>query len=493
VLIVSSALVLALAIPKNTAQSTSETPPSIETTPPLALVERITLPTPAIVPSLTKTEDAFQGLTTLPPEEQEDVNKAIDRGVDSLKRRLAARHGTTHHYTQETSLVGLTLLECGVSAEDPLVQRLAQLVRQQATQMNQTYQLSLTILFLDRLGKPEDEPVLRKLAARLLAGQSLAGGWTYGCPHLSDPDEKQFLTFLESHAPPSLTQLSASGVGMALIGPDKLGAGNLSRPPRNGEARPGRPDEAMRTVAPMARTALPSSLQSLPIVRHEAGKKANLHAGSGDNSNTQFAILGVWAARRHGVAVEPSLALVASRFHVSQNSDGGWGYSPHGGSAEAMTCAGLLGLAAGRAGTAEGVREAAANDPVIEKGLTYLGNKVGKPESVTRKRGQRGRLVAAGSSPGLYWLWSLERVGVIYNLKTIGGKDWYTWSTRLIVNHQQEDGSWRENYEPTIDTCFALLVLKRVNVATDLTQQLNLIGPVRDPGAAADRNVRRPN
>ena len=36
------------------------------------------------------------------------------------------------------------------------------------------------------------------------------------------------------------------------------------------------------------------------------------------------------------------------------------------------------------------------------------------------------------------------------------------------------------------DTCFALLFLKRANVAKDLTHQLQMLGPIRDPGLARE-------
>src|SRR5208282_4758720 len=48
-----------------------------------------------------------------------------------------------------------------------------------------------------------------------------------------------------------------------------------------------------------------------------------------DNSNTQFAMLALWAARRHDVPVERSLALSELRFRVSQLRSGAWAYRFH--------------------------------------------------------------------------------------------------------------------------------------------------------------------
>ena len=41
-----------------------------------------------------------------------------------------------------------------------------------------------------------------------------------------------------------------------------------------------------------------------------------------------------------------------------------------------------------------------------------------------------------------------------------------------LKTSQSDDGSWREQWAGTPDTCFALLFLKRANVAQDLTETL---------------------
>ena len=70
---------------------------------------------------------------------------------------------------------------------------------------------------------------------------------------------------------------------------------------------------------------------------------------------------------------------------------------------------------------------------------------------------------------------------MIYNLSTIGGKDWYAWGAPLIVDRQQADGSWSEAFPGIPDTCFALLFLKRYNVAQDLSDLL-LLNPLSGDG-----------
>jgi hypothetical protein len=188
-----------------------------------------------------------------------------------------------------------------------------------------------------------------------------------------------------------------------------------------------------------------------------------------DNSNTQFGVLGLWAARRHGLPLERPLALAAERFRQSQNPAGGWAYlfSEGGGRlTPSMTCAGLLGLAVGH-----GLKAGQPGpDAAIEDAFKVLGRFIGRP--LGWKRRQDGD----GTAINLYFLWSLERTAVVYQRRRIAGKDWYRWGADVLVAAQQEDGSWSAGGYPgataVTDTCFALLFLRRANFATDLTRKL---------------------
>ena len=73
-----------------------------------------------------------------------------------------------------------------------------------------------------------------------------------------------------------------------------------------------------------------------------------------DNSNTQFALLGLWVAHRHKVAVEPALEISTERFERLQVFPYGiWPYSviskSRGTSQKSMTCVGVMALDIGRA------------------------------------------------------------------------------------------------------------------------------------------------
>src|SRR5262245_12225154 len=110
------------------------------------------------------------------------INKAIDRGVDSLKFTQGPDGIWRHEHIGATALAGLTLLECGVPESARPVQRAAAAVRKAGLNLTHTYSLSLAILFLDRFDKVEDTPLIESMIVRLLAGQNMLGGWGYECP-----------------------------------------------------------------------------------------------------------------------------------------------------------------------------------------------------------------------------------------------------------------------------------------------------------------------
>lgn len=416
------------------------------------------------------------------------ANQAIDRGVAYLKGKLNGMTKIVGGANQigSASLIGLTLLECGEPANDPAIKACVTTIREEVGKAINTYELSLALWFLDRLGQPQDEALIQTLALRLIAGQQIQGGWNYTCPHLSPELQNELMTLLQKTPIPD--------------------------------------DPAMPAGAPPTNPNSAEELKKLAVVRYVPGTKLPANAtGHEDNSITQFAILALWSARKHHVPVERSLTMVEARFRASQGADGSWGYTwsfPN--RRDSMTCAGLLGLAVGR-GVGKAKQGPQAPDPAVEKALTFLGGRIGgapKAPDLERKkkleeytelsakirmttdRAERaklrarmiqlrpalitvgpGTLFGADSWGDLYFLWSLERMSVVYDLKTVAGKDWYVWGSEIIVNAQNKDGSWSDSFPVIPDTCFALLFLKRVNIVKDLTIQLRLLNKGTGPDA----------
>ena len=61
-----------------------------------------------------------------------------------------------------------------------------------------------------------------------------------------------------------------------------------------------------------------------------------------------------------------------------------------------------------------------------------------------------------------YYLYSLERAGILHGVKRIGGKDWYFEGAAQLLARQKEKGGWGGGKDEKVaETCFALLFLKR--------------------------------
>jgi len=344
-----------------------------------------------------------------------EIKVAISRGVDYLahSQSPSGAWNSFGHELGETALAGMAILAGGEDAYRANLDAAAAAVRRLAETDTSTYDTSLAIMFLDRLGRPQDAQLLHELGIRLVAGQCRDGSWSYTVPT-------------------QVTGASSQPVGRA----------------------------------------------------------------SGDNSNTQFAALAVWISRRHGLANDVALQRLDQYFRGGfNNSAGGWPYvAGLGNATPTMTCAGLVGLATHRGAeqqrlAAEASRSrptgpaaagpgklggAAANDPVAKRALEALGQEL--------QKANRDR--TAGINTDLYFFWSLERVGVIYDIREIGGVDWYRWGSKRLINGQSSDGEWKGmgskgwSFEKNVGTSFAILFLSRANVAADLTAEVGSGGGV---------------
>jgi hypothetical protein len=392
-------------------------------------------PTEVVIPP------AQGGVLPLTAQEQKRVKKAIEGGIDYLRRTQLAtgswvpggpdvkldEYSVKSYAAGFASLGGLALLECGVPADDHAVQKAAALVRKVGPDLFRTYDVTLSVLFLDRLDDANDRPLLRSLALRLAAGQTDLGGWAYNCPLLSKADEKR----LE------------------------------------------------QALAKKTRADLPQRLQPRPLPR---GKQDEF-VDPADNSNTQFAILALAAARRHGLPLDFTVARMEQRFRLSERANG-WEYHwiadrparAYG----SMTCVGLLGLAVGRAAAEQGPALSGKDTPTraedegVSWGLKVLGAYLRDPSDFRSLVGG-GPAVGKRRLPNQYFLWSVERVGVLCGVETIGGIDWYRWGAGPLVATQRRDGSWLGRGSggyPVADTCFALLFLRRSDLLPDVRKEL---------------------
>ncbi|HUG92638.1 MAG TPA: hypothetical protein VML55_17490, partial [Planctomycetaceae bacterium] len=115
------------------------------------------------------------------------VTAARQKGVEFLKSRQKSDGSWDYegHHTGITALCTLALLENGLPPSDPAIDRGLQYVRRNLDDLTQTYDVTLSILLLHRVGARIDRGRIRDLAARLIAGQQTSGGWTYSCPKVT--------------------------------------------------------------------------------------------------------------------------------------------------------------------------------------------------------------------------------------------------------------------------------------------------------------------
>ena len=153
-----------------------------------------------------------------------------------------------------------------------------------------------------------------------------------------------------------------------------------------------------------------------------------LGGGHEDNSNTQFAILGLREAAIAGVRIRRrTWELTSEHFIETQNEDGGWGYhvsDPN--STGSMTCSGIgclvicdqmLGSSGddlNADGTPKCCNQAPRSNRALRRGVQWL-----------------SRYFAVGVNPGhgttwvLYYLYGVERAGRLSGQRFFGQHDWY--------------------------------------------------------------------
>ncbi|MDY6913074.1 MAG: DUF4159 domain-containing protein [Planctomycetota bacterium] len=179
-----------------------------------------------------------------------------------------------------------------------------------------------------------------------------------------------------------------------------------------------------------------------------------------DNSNSQFATLGVWAGAGSGIEVPLSYWRHVEKHWLSQQQpDGGFNYhcNPGGRSSKSygsMTAAGVATLLI----CFENLRRsqfirctASTVDKPLLDGIAWL-EKNFSADSNPRKK----------STWYYYWLYCLERVGLASGYKYFGRHNWYAECAKRLLATQNSNGSWGAGGpNVAVNTAFALLFLAR--------------------------------
>jgi hypothetical protein len=203
----------------------------------------------------------------------------------------------------------------------------------------------------------------------------------------------------------------------------------------------------------------------------------------GDNSNAQFAMLGLHEAEQAGIRIQPETWQRALDYWLSgQRDDGSWGYFraregesrlPGSGSTGSMTSAGIAALAIASGQVHEGDARVVGqsiqccgpqeDDSPLQRALQWLGQRFSVHHNPVAVSGA-GR---GFSRSGLfYYLYGVERVGRLTGRRFLGRHDWYREGAAMLVEQQDAltgfwVGSGHAEDDPLIATSLALLFLAK--------------------------------
>lgn len=226
-------------------------------------------------------------------------------------------------------------------------------------------------------------------------------------------------------------------------------------------------------------------------IRVERRRRWRYHRNDGyDNSNTQYALLGLYAAILCGAEVPDELWTAAIRHELADLQDtsrkrrrlvvtthrdleklartpqhtkarsrplkpGAWGYHAGAEPTGSMTTAGVTALAICEAALSRGGRVPSELRSKIEnarsRGLLWLSERLTVRANPGDSDTWRGRLH--------YYLYGLERTCEFLQIARLDNRDWYFEGAMqlLLTRDSRRDDVWRR----TTDTCFAVLFLKK--------------------------------
>jgi ferric-dicitrate binding protein FerR (iron transport regulator) len=356
--------------------------------------------------------------------DQAKVDAAIARGVEFLRGAKAPSAAK-----KSDELILLTLLHAGVPASDPMFKRLLDGMLE--APLEKTYNVSLQAMILEELDRAKYQGRLQKCGQFLVDNQCKNGQWSYGTPSV-------FADNLPVPTDASKPEV-ASGGGRVR---------DFSAPKEK-----------------------PKVTRKLPV------KKTREGPASGDNSNSQYAALGLRACFDAGIEIPRDVVALAKDWWVkcqakeegADNGYGatrGWGYQKVTKDDDDDDKDGTLGSM-----TAGGVGSVVICDYMLgmdwKKDKTALAglNWLASHFTVTDN---------PGGKPWrhYYYLYGLERAGILYGVDKIGTHLWYPEGARYLLEAQQPGGSWKLEQQgrtnPVWDTCFAVLFLKRATKPIDV-------------------------
>ncbi len=338
---------------------------------------------------------------------QKAINDAIVKGAQWLIKE--ATDGKTPiydnqdwRYTEELALYAL--LHAGADPKQPEIVKLLQTV--QSREPEKTYTAAIRAQALHKYDPKMMADHVRQSAQYLIDNQSQQGYWGYGKK-----------VSLPKAAPVTVTPDASKTYTGPKGGPTDIFSGG-----------------AGRNTTAMPRTVL----------------KRGGWGSHSDNSNTQYALLGLGACIAGGFYPPQDCLDLAEKWLTDcQNDDGGYNYKDRGDkSYGSMTAGGVSSLcivlrAKGNVTPKKDIR--------VVKALTWLGKNLNFATN-PQKGGWH-----------YYWIYSVERAGSAAGTDWFGDRPWFKEGADYLLGAQNGDGSWGNEGggKKVANTAWAILFLRR--------------------------------
>ncbi|HVR83961.1 MAG TPA: hypothetical protein VMU54_06580, partial [Planctomycetota bacterium] len=248
-----------------------------------------------------------------PKVDQEKVDEAIQKGCKYL---VVAGNGFatfTHGMRNQPAavqaygeLVLLTLLHSGYYTEDtPEIQPLIRHVTEKI--IGSTYTAALMAMALTKLNARKYQERIAVCAQFLCDNQCENGQWDYGEPLVDPPKTTYDLPKRPKKPEPETVATGDSDP-------------NAPKPPV--DAKPAGTAGKTQVEKKGAKT---TAMPRIPVRKRKPGPP------NGDNSNSQYAALGLRACMDASIDVDPAVLQRARQWWLrNQHGDGGWGYNDRG-------------------------------------------------------------------------------------------------------------------------------------------------------------------
>lgn len=378
-----------------------------------------------------------------PKVDQLKVDEAIRRGIEYLKGAgspAAYSPGVPYYVPDSDELILLTFIHAGVSVRDPVFVELFKRVME--APLAKTYKVSLQAMVLEELNRVQYQPRIWACAQFLVDNQIRTGQWGYGSPT------------------PALKGVPTTG------------------------QRDGVPTQG-GTLRKSSTTSGDSVREKPKVTRKLKVQQTRFSEEGGDDSNAQYAALGLRACHEAGIVIPESTIKLAVKWWETAAIDQqvklvpngvasgggaglkGWGYRL---SCDDPCTQPYASMTAGAVGALViydyMLRKNWKADPLVQSGMGWLG----KNFSVTQNSGARAHGSEGNPNAWVYYyLYALERAGILYGASSIGGHDWYQEGAEVLLAAQGANGAWSTGAptKPVWDTCFAILFLKRATRPLD--------------------------